>query len=232
MRLIWFKRFTLQRVYNSTLSMVNRWILIMLNYHFINSIKKHHRVAQRYLLSYPWIELLLYAGVVWIGIVCVYSLSLKESWHALRQLQTQTQSLHQQYRFSRAYIAHQASLMQLVAQKKLELSLYVQKFITHQSILYVFQDLQQIAQKNTLQVISFSPQHREMKQFYTQIPLHVVVLGKYKNVVSFLMNILKNRYSITLHDFQLEPYSTGARSGLIRRDPVLKLDMFLHVYLK
>lgn len=211
---------------------IRPWTLKKIEYPFGNVIEQCHRVGQRYLLSHPWIESIIYLVVGLIGFFCIYNLSLKGALYQLHELKTQTQWLHEQYRMSKVVIARQTHIVQLLSQKKLALSLHLQKLITHQSISHIFRNLQQLAQKSSLRIVYFSPQNRELKQFYTQIPLHVIVLGRYQNLVHFLGNILQNRYSITLHNFQLQLDTISAKSKQFGIDPLLKMDMFFHVYIK
>lgn len=190
----------------------------------------YSRIWQRYVLSYPWIELLIYLGVLMIILLVIYTFSLRVPLHTLRELKIQTKAFHHQYQSQLALIDRDRDISQLLYEKQTEFSSRLKKLLTHQSISHVLEDMHQIARRFSLIVVYFSPQNLQSQQFYSQIPLHVIVLGRYQDLVSFLNRLINHRYSITLHDFQLQPKHVG--EAALGHDPLLKMDMYLQVYIK
>jgi type IV pilus assembly protein PilO len=76
----------------------------------------------------------------------------------------------------------------------------------------LLESLSKIGEENGLNVTLFKPLQEKRLDFYTEVPIEISIVGTYHNLSQFISQILNLDHIVTLHDFSLEPISTGSET--------------------
>ncbi|CAN5387354.1 type 4a pilus biogenesis protein PilO [soil metagenome] len=106
--------------------------------------------------------------------------------------------------------------IQLSSIKK-NFSALVQVLPTRTEVPGLLDDISKTGLANGLEFSLFKPLAEKQKDFYTELPLEISVIGNYHQLAKFISQISALGRIVTLHDFSLQPIANST-GGVLRLD--------------
>lgn len=155
-----------------------------------------------------------------IGVLCVLILGLAYYFDTRSQLEvlaaakSQEMDLRENFETKQRQAANLAAYKQQLEEIKQTFGKLLNQLPERTEVPGLLEDISKTGIANGLSFELFKPKPEERKEFYTELPIQIIVLGDYHQLGKFVSDVAALPRIVTLHDFKIteekKPPTAGA----------------------
>ena len=140
----------------------------------------------------------------------------------------QEQQLRREFETKHQQAAHLKAYRQQLQEIKRRLNPMLKQLSKRYEMPGVLEEISNTGKGSGLTFELFAPQPEVLHDFYSELPIHLVVVGRYHQLADFLSQIGQMKRIVTVHDFEIRPYTMKMKSSDVNSTKqVLKNQMVL-----
>ena len=164
-----------------------------------------------------------------IGIVCLfvagggYYFDTMSELESLTSLESKENELKTQFEEKQKKSANLQDYRDQLAQIETALAIMIKQMPTKEEVASLLVDISQTGLATGLEFRLFKPGAPIAKEFYSELPINIQVIGKYEELSLFVSGLASLPRIVTVHDVKITPVATkGSQDGTMIMDAVVK----------
>lgn len=158
-----------------------------------------------------------------------YLVLIKPSWAFYQSLKTKENSLREEFKQKQTIALGLAQYQQQLKQLNTQLARQVKSLYEPSDLSRSLDDITKIGQEIGLMVQSVSPEPKIKHDFYSELPLNLIVVGHYRQFGVFLSRLAESSKMITTHDVSIQPLVSMENKLADSKKLVMRLVVKLHL---
>ncbi len=143
------------------------------------------------------------AGTFFTILLLGHFLFIKPRLDTLKRAERQQQAIEVQFKIKKPQAAEMPRYEAQLTQLKKTIDTLNRQLTDRSEIPKTIETLSKLAIDNRLEINAIKPEQENIKEFYTTIPIHISVIGKYHSLTVFIRQVEALQKIMTFNDFSI-----------------------------